>query len=377
MLIRRKYWVIGGRNYIRKVLHTCRQKYCRPVKNYAVKMGRIPVERTDSPCAFTNVMLDYLGPFNITHKCPHESYPHQTGVKSYVILLTCFHSRALHLELTRDLSTEQFHMAYRRFVARREYGCEWTFSTVKSPWENGMAERLVGSVKRALRKVLGSCAMSYDELTTALCEVEQQINNRPLCAVNDDNSMLPITPAEIIAGRPLTALADPPTSKEVNDKLDYPVMWRRRRTLLNAFWKRWREDYMIMLSPTKKWRQSDENMLNVGDVVLIREHDAKRNTWKMARVLEIYKNARGDVTSAKLKVPNGRPIHRSVRNLCLLEADMTVKGPPSGEERHHEVLSELDNKIQDTVVTPTNNADEVKTPSGVRRSRKIREREAT
>ena len=134
---------------------------------------------------------------------------------------------------------------------------------------------------------------------------------------------------------------------------------------------------MIMLSPTKKWRQSNENMLNVGDVVLIREHDAKRNTWKMARVLEIYKNPRGDVTSAKLKVPNGRPIHRSVRNLCLLEADMTVKGPPSGEERHHKVLSELDNEIQDTVVTPPNNADEVETPSGVRRSRRIREREAT
>ena len=408
MLLRRKYWVIGGRNYIRKVIHTCRRKFCGPVANFCVKMGAIPSERFETLSVFANVMLDFLGPLYIQHKCEHQPCPHEGSKKCYVLLMTCFQSRALHLELAKSLKTEDFIMAFRRFVGRRgvprkmysdnattfghanrelkialqhldkikarhelatSYGCEWFFSKAKSPWENGMAERLNATIKSTLRKVVGSCRMSYDELFTVITEIEQQINNRPLSAVNDANSMLPITPAEIVAGRPLTTLPDPQMSKEVNEKLDFPALWHRRRSMLNKFWQRWTNDYMIMLSPLKKWKKSSDAMLHVGDMVLVRDHDAPRNTWKIARVIELFNNERGEATSAKVKTPNGRPIHRSLRNLALLESEMQIKGPAAhSKEQHREVLKD------DTCVANDHDGNNVNVMPSVRRSKRLLEK---
>ena len=379
--VRRRYFILGGASTIRKALYTCKQRNCRPVANVALQMGRLPLERSDVGTleCFKNVAMDYLGPFRVSHRCDKDKCPH--GVeKAYILLSTCFLSRAIHLEVTRDLTTEEWLNAFRRLVARRgkpqllysdnattfragdkelktalkrldtrrlshellsQHGCEWKFSKAKSPWENGLSERLVQSVKRALRKILGSCTLTFDGFVTTIIEIEAIINDRPLATI-DDAQMLPITPAQLVAGRPLTALADPPNSKDVNEQLDFPQMWWKRRLMLNGFWKRWNHDYLLQLSPLRKWKRSDEDLLNIGDVVVIREHDAPRNTWKIARILELYKNQRGYVTSVKLKTPHGRPIHRSVRNVALLEKDQTIKGPSSNvATQHHQVVHEM------------------------------------
>jgi len=237
----------------------------------------------------------------------------------------------------------------------KDYNCEWKFSKAKAPWENGICERMVQSVKRSLRKAMHAALLTFEEMMTIVIEIEALINNRPLSALLDDN-LLPITPAELVAGRPLTALPDPPVAKNSEkDKLEFPALWRKRKAVLNSFWKRWRRDYMMMLSPLKKWRKSDEQSLGVGDVVLIMESEAPRNTWKMARVLETYMNTQGQVTSAKLKTPRGRPIHRSVRQLALLEANMAVRGPPvENRAEHADVVLERDEEGAVEAIEPEN-----------------------
>ena len=54
---------------------------------------------------------------------------------------------------------------------------KWTFNVPKAPWWGGIFERLVRSVKRCLKKVLGLARLSYDELFTALVEVEGVLNS--------------------------------------------------------------------------------------------------------------------------------------------------------------------------------------------------------
>ena len=43
----------------------------------------------------------------------------------------------------------------------------------RAPWWGGFYERLVGSVKRCLRKALGSVRLKVEELSTVLTEVEE------------------------------------------------------------------------------------------------------------------------------------------------------------------------------------------------------------
>ena len=57
---------------------------------------------------------------------------------------------------------------------------KWTFNVPKAPWWGGVFERLVRSVKRCLKKMLGLARLTYDELLTALVEVELVLNSRPL-----------------------------------------------------------------------------------------------------------------------------------------------------------------------------------------------------
>ena len=105
-------------------------------------------------------------------------------------LFTCASTRAVHLELIADLSSAVFLLAFRRFTSRRglpsivitdnaktfksassevkkivrsqevqlymvNHQVTWSFILEKAPWWGGFWERLVGSVKRCLKKNLG------------------------------------------------------------------------------------------------------------------------------------------------------------------------------------------------------------------------------
>lgn len=73
----------------------------------------------------------------------------------------------------------------------------------KAPWWGGFWERLVGSTKRCLKKIIGRSSLSFEELRTVLLEVEGTLNNRPLTYLYDEEEGVshPLTPAELIYGR--------------------------------------------------------------------------------------------------------------------------------------------------------------------------------
>ena len=49
-----------------------------------------------------------------------------------------------------------------------EHGIQWKFDLAKVPWWGGFYERLVGSVKCRLRKVLSNARLTFKELSTVL-----------------------------------------------------------------------------------------------------------------------------------------------------------------------------------------------------------------
>lgn len=71
----------------------------------------LPRDRVTESPAFETIRVDFAGPLYVKSK--------GSGEKAYIALFTCAVTRAVHLELVSDLSTEKFLLAFKRFTARR------------------------------------------------------------------------------------------------------------------------------------------------------------------------------------------------------------------------------------------------------------------
>ena len=77
-------------------------------------MGQLPADRVDdtSPFPFQRVGLDFAGLFLI-----HQGHMRRpVNDKSYICLFICLRTRAIHLELCLDLTTETFLAALSRYT---------------------------------------------------------------------------------------------------------------------------------------------------------------------------------------------------------------------------------------------------------------------
>lgn len=109
--IREKYWILRAKQIVKKVVSRC--TLC---KRFKVKAGQqttapLPKDRiTESP-PFEVTGLYFAGPLYVKAQGSIK--------KSYIALFTCAVTRAIHLELVSDQSTENFLLALKRFTSRR------------------------------------------------------------------------------------------------------------------------------------------------------------------------------------------------------------------------------------------------------------------
>jgi hypothetical protein len=116
----------------------------------------------------------------------------------------------------------------------------------------------------------------------------------------------------------MEALPDPNFKKLKNfDESRFTSMWRCRQLLLNQFWRRWRDDYLLRQSVRKKWTDPTDNEI-LNRIVIIRDDNLSRNEWKMGRVIETQKGRDGLVRTAVLKTSTGT-LRRPIQRLSLLE----------------------------------------------------------
>lgn len=50
-----------------------------------------------------------------------------------------------------------------------------------------------------------------------------------------------------------------------------------------SFWKRWKQEYLSTLQSNRKWTEDRDN-LQEGDVVLVKEGDAKSSEWPIGLI---------------------------------------------------------------------------------------------
>ena len=131
---------------------------------------------------------------------------------------------------------------------------KWVFTLEKAPWWGGFYERMIQSMKRCLKKTLGKAKLTYDELSTALTEVEGIINSRPLSCVSSNNLEEPLTPVHLLTGRCILSLPDTAVSTgsggDNNFEVSSEELHARIHNLNSAlanFWNRWQQEYLLQL----------------------------------------------------------------------------------------------------------------------------------
>ncbi|KAI8429320.1 hypothetical protein MSG28_007815 [Choristoneura fumiferana] len=284
--LRQAYWILRLRPTVRAVAAQCLFCKYRRAAPQPQRMADLPPARLQHnrrPFTFTG--LDFFGPMEVTVGRGRQ--------KRYGMLFTCLTIRAVHVEITENLTTDATIMALRRMIARR--GTPTTIysdngtnlrgadSEIKrsiedlnrdalcsdgAPEMGGAWERMVRSFKTALKIVLKERAPRPETLSTLMAEVE---------ALYEDVD------------------------------LSLRKQWRIAQRLTDMFWSRWLKEYLPTLLPRQKWT-SERRALRIGDYVLLVEPNLERGSWRHGVVSATLPGDDGRIRVVDVRTRTGTPL---------------------------------------------------------------------
>ncbi|KAK2903740.1 hypothetical protein Q8A73_010397 [Channa argus] len=344
--LRQRYWIPNAISAIRKILSSCRT--CRRLHGATGRqqMADLPLSRVlpDEP-PFTRTGVDCFGPFTIKRG--------RTTAKRYGVIFTCMATRAVHIEVAASLDTDSFINALRRFIARRgqvleihsdngtnfvgaerelkrsleewnmskienrltQSGIKWMFNPPSASHFGGVWERLIRSVRKVLSATLKDQSLDEEGLQTLLCEVEAILNSRPITTPSDDpNDLEALTPNHLLLLKTQPSI---PQGVFQEDDLYSRRRWRQVQYMADLFWKRWVKEYLPELQRRQKWTHAKCNFVP-GDIVLIVDESAPRNSWVIGRIIHAIQDERGLVRQVRIKTRTNE-FDRPITKVCLLQ----------------------------------------------------------
>jgi len=204
--IRTKYWPLSARSNVKKCIRTCVTCFKAAPRSSQAIMGDLPSCRVKPAKPFETTGIDYCGPILIKSGRLRNA----KRIKAYIAIFVCLCTKAVHIELVSDLSTEAFLSALKRFIARRgkitriysdngtnfrgaanalkelyqllhsrhcqetidkglkEDHIEWHFIPPHAPHFGGIWEAAVKSAKIHLRRTVGDSVLDFEEMATVL-----------------------------------------------------------------------------------------------------------------------------------------------------------------------------------------------------------------
>ncbi|KAJ8728238.1 hypothetical protein PYW08_016623 [Mythimna loreyi] len=139
-------------------------------------------------------------------------------------------TRVIHLEVASDLTSDAFLAAFKRFVAHRGH-CADLWRNLVGLWEAG-----VKSTKHHLKRVIGNSTLTFEEMTTLLCQIEACLNSRPIAQISSNpEDSYPLIPGHFLVGEPLVLVPDT-NYEHVN--MSTLKRWHFTQRLMQDFWRR-------------------------------------------------------------------------------------------------------------------------------------------
>lgn len=353
--VRERYWIPRLRSMTKRVIKRCYG--CKRFQATAFTdppPGNLPRDRTEGSSPFQVVGVDYAGPIK------YRTSKNREG-KAYILLYACSLTRAVYLELTKTLETEEFIATLKRLIARKgrpekiysdngktfvgaakwlrtvtkderlndflaKMNVKWQFNLSRAPWWGGQFERLVGLVKRVFYKTVGNGTLTWDELQDVLLDVEVTLNNRPLSYVEDDVQLPTLTPNLLQFGRPNLL------PEAQSHHLPIPDLRKRARYLnrcKDALWGRWTSEYLRGLRERHNLKcKPSKKSIAKGDVMIIKGDEKNRGQWRLGIVEELIVGGDGVTRGARLRAGKST-LERPIQHLYPMElsCDRTADTP--------------------------------------------------
>lgn len=334
--IRLRFWIPQIHNIVKSIRYN--SVTCKKLDENLNKqvMGQLPEERLMPSPPWHSTAIDLFGPFKI-----RDQVKERTIGKCYGVLFNCMSTRAVHIDLVDDYSTEAFLLALRRFTSLRGYpaklysdngpqlvaaseelqnmtkkwnlkeletfgvneGLKWEFTSADAPWQNGISEALIKSIKRAITTAIGQSVMTFPELQTVLYEVSNLVNERLIGrhpTSPEDGAYL--CPNDILLGRSSTKVPNGPFNESADPRKRFYFI----QNVVDAFWSRWPRDYFPSLLVRQKWHTCKRDVM-VGDIVLIQDSNQIRGKWKLGRVIAANPGKDGKIRKVTIQYKNPAP----------------------------------------------------------------------
>ncbi|XP_015112561.1 uncharacterized protein LOC107038158 [Diachasma alloeum] len=322
--LRERVWILSSRRAVQSVVRNCARCKRYTAKRLESISIPLPENRVRDASAFEVSGVDLAGPLFL-----------RDGSKSWIVLFTCAVYRDIHLELVSTLSTDSFLEALKRFIARRggpavlysDNGTnfvdgsnalrsldwetiitqealtriDWRFNSPLAAWWGRWWERMVRMVKDLLKRTLGKASLTFEEISTILCDCEAIINARPLTYLAEDlQQLVPLSPDMFL--RDLPDYGVPDLDKVDSTSLNARVKYHQR--LREELRSRFRIEYLGQL---KQHGVTKPALIKIkeGDVVFVGSDNVKRLEWPLARVDQVFPGKDGEIQVVKLKIANG------------------------------------------------------------------------
>ena len=341
--IRENWHILHLRTLAKRHIRNCNICKVFSTKPYGANLtAPLPKFRTEVSRPFEFTGVDFAGP--ILYKIGKKE-----EAKAYIVIFTCATIRAVHLEVTKSQTAEEFIRKLNAFIARKtrprvvvsdnggafkttaewiktlrrsealhdylaRQEIKWNFNLSRSPWWGSIYERLIKDIKGTLYKTLGRSHLSFEQLESVIIDIERHMNNRPLTYIESEvGEGKVLTPNSIMWGQNAHTLEDL--------EVDVDSVTKFQRRLENArahVWSRWSREYVRSLMDYHRINRKEAVVPEVGEVVLIVGEEKNRGLWMKGRVLQHVQGKDGVIRGA-IVLHKGNRLERPLQLLCPLE----------------------------------------------------------
>ena len=147
---------------------------------------------------------------------------------------------------------------------------------------------------------------TYEELLTLIAEMEEILKFRPITYLYNDEISERLYRYRILS------------TKSTNDQnlLEYEQFnisnlskrMNYLHNLLESYWNQRTKEYLNDLREHGTTDQNVNSVIKIGDTVFIHNHNAKRNIWKLGKVVRLFTIEDHNARAATVKIHNQNPL---------------------------------------------------------------------